>query len=1263
MTKRFLKAGGRIAVLGGLVLALFLGGCADPNGSDKSSDATLKSLGISSGTLSPAFSPETTDYTVAVGNEISSITLTAATNHAGASAQGDGPQTLGTGETSIAIIVIAEDGTATKTYTVTVLRASAVVSALDLTALVTAPTAGAVPDAMAIDTAQYTGTVEWRDADGTVFAGAVFVAGEAYQAAISLTATTGYTFAGVAQDSFYYAGATAANAADSGNVAITFPPAGSLAEEALNLSALVTAPAAGAVPDATAIDTAQYTGTVEWRNVDGTVFAGAVFVAGEAYQAVISLTAKTGYTFAGVAQDSFRYDGATVTNAAGSGAIAIVFPITGSVTGNALNLTALVTAPVAGAVPYTTAIDTAQYTGTVEWRNADGTAFNGASFAGGTVYRATVTLTAKPGYTFAGVGANKFTYAGAASVANAAGSGTVAIVFPATGSLAVNALDLSGLVTAPAKDAAPDTAAIDASQYTGTIAWQTADGKAFDGANFTGGTVYRATVTLTAKPGYTFAGVARDSFQYAGATVTNATNSGTVAIVFPATGSVAVSALDLDSLVTAPSAGAAPNTAAISTTQYTGSIVWQTQNGTAFTSSTFAGGTVYRAAVTLAATTGYTFAGVAQDSFRYAGATAANEADSGAVVITFPATATITVNALNLSSLVIAPVANAAPNVAAINTIQYTGTVEWLDDGGTAFAGAAFAAGTVYQAAVSLTAKTGYTFTGVAANNFTYTGATTVSNQANSGNVTIVFPAPSAAMVSDLDLSGLITAPVAGAAPNTAAISTTQYTGSIVWQTQSGAAFTGATFAGGTVYRAVASLTVTTGYSFTGVAANSFAHTGATTVTNSANSGSVILVFPVTESITVDALDLTALVVIPQALASPNTAAINQSQYTGTVAWQTADGTALSGGTSFAANTVYQAVVSLTVKTGYTFGGVAADSFTHAGATLTTNAVNSGIVTMVFPATGASGGGYVFATPDQHRAMAQVNSAYLTITGTGTNGAFIKDRIVTLSPYKIAKYETTWQLWKEVYDWATSEDRGPNRYTFANPGLEGHGTTGTGTLPEEKRITRPVTAVNWRDAIVWCNAYSEMSGLTPVYYTDAACTATLRTSTNDEGTATAADTAVIKTGAGGYRLPTEAQWEAAARGGDPSNTTNWNYTYAGGSSISNVSWYMANAYVGATVANRGAQPVGTKAGNLLGLYDMNGNAQEWVWDWYDAISAETVTDPEGPATGTAREMRGGGWYTAAAGVVHRMQNEPSAKLYSGAGANSYLGFRVAQAGN
>ncbi len=117
-----------------------------------------------------------------------------------------------------------------------------------------------------------------------------------------------------------------------------------------------------------------------------------------------------------------------------------------------------------------------------------------------------------------------------------------------------------------------------------------------------------------------------------------------------------------------------------------------------------------------------------------------------------------------------------------------------------------------------------------------------------------------------------------------------------------------------------------------------------------------------------------------------------------------------------------------------------------------------------------------------------------------------------------------------------------------------------------------------------------------------------------------------------FKLPTEAQWEYATRGGERAV----GYLYSGSSTIADVAWYLDNS-------SSKSQPVKTKLPNELGLYDMSGNVWEWCSDWYGTYSSVTVTDPTGPATGSYRVLRGGSWRNMAEDcrVSCRLYNTPS----------------------
>jgi formylglycine-generating enzyme required for sulfatase activity len=262
-------------------------------------------------------------------------------------------------------------------------------------------------------------------------------------------------------------------------------------------------------------------------------------------------------------------------------------------------------------------------------------------------------------------------------------------------------------------------------------------------------------------------------------------------------------------------------------------------------------------------------------------------------------------------------------------------------------------------------------------------------------------------------------------------------------------------------------------------------------------------------------------------------------------------------------------------------------------------------------------------------------------------GAFVPGRVVVIPSFYMAEYEVAYDLWYRVYQWATSEERGDSQYTFVNTGKEFQSAV-SGAPPSEKKYC-PVTDISWRDAVVWCNAYSEMDGLEPVYYyAPEEGGEILRMATPAEKYLEPADRAVMKREHNGYRLPTMAEREYAARGGDP-NLPDWYYRYSGSNDAGEVAWYYGTSGMGlgdnyAQHPDFGIHPVGTKKPNRLGIYDLSGNAEEWGWDWMrynanaknppmGAPSMDKMLDPatpeEGPAyssTANQKPMSGGSWW-------------------------------------
>ncbi len=206
---------------------------------------------------------------------------------------------------------------------------------------------------------------------------------------------------------------------------------------------------------------------------------------------------------------------------------------------------------------------------------------------------------------------------------------------------------------------------------------------------------------------------------------------------------------------------------------------------------------------------------------------------------------------------------------------------------------------------------------------------------------------------------------------------------------------------------------------------------------------------------------------------------------------------------------------------------------------------------------------------------------------------------LTLPDFYLGKYEVTQKEWTDVM--------GKNPAKFPGDNL-------------------PVESVSWYDCVDYCNRRSEREGLQPYYIIDEVH--------KDANNQTAIDdvkwTVMINAGANGYRLPTEAEWEYAATGGQQSQS----HVYSGGDDIGQVAWFWQNAgdkpltgeWRWPTIDANHTQPhaIGGKAPNELGLFDMSGNVREWCWDWYGELS-DDGTVAQGSTSESGRVWKGGGW--------------------------------------
>ena len=242
---------------------------------------------------------------------------------------------------------------------------------------------------------------------------------------------------------------------------------------------------------------------------------------------------------------------------------------------------------------------------------------------------------------------------------------------------------------------------------------------------------------------------------------------------------------------------------------------------------------------------------------------------------------------------------------------------------------------------------------------------------------------------------------------------------------------------------------------------------------------------------------------------------------------------------------------------------------------------------------------------------------------------------VTVSDFYIGKYEVTFEEFKtfiEATGYKTDAEKEGGSWMWTGSKWEKKsGVTWRDDEEGNRRNStdnnKPVIHVSWYDAVAYCNWLSEQEGLEKSY--------------NING-----DDVTMNWNANGYRLPTEAEWEYAARGGNQSQ----GYKYSGSDNIDEVGWYWSNS------GNK-THPVGTKQPNEFGIYDMTGNVWEWCNDWYSSsyYSQSLSNNPQGPSSGSYRVYRGGSWNYSPSycRVANRDYDNPSDRY-------NVIGFRVAR---